>query len=225
MQLKNKRKAFAVIFDMDGVIVDSNPFHKKALLQFCQKHGINITEKEMKTSVFGRTNKEWLTDVFGNIPYEKLKRLEDEKEALFREIYLPYIKPVKGLIEFLEMLKDNRIRIAIATSAPKSNVDFTLSQTGISDYFQTIIDGDSITHSKPHPEIYLTTANKIGVSPDNCVVIEDSLSGIEAAKKAGCKVIGITTTHPKSELDHTDFVIENFEQLGIDDLRRIISKT
>jgi len=221
MQVNNDRNNFAVIFDMDGVIVDSNPFHKKALLQFCRKYGFNLTEKEMKTNVFGRTNKEWLTNLFGNISLEKLKQLEDEKEALFREMYLPFIRPVKGLIRFLDMLKEKRIRIAIATSAPKSNVDFTLLQTGIADYFQTIIDGDSIINSKPHPEIYLKTTKQLGYSPNNCVVIEDSISGIEAAKKAGGKVVGITTTHTKNELNNVDLIIENFEGLKLEELNKL----
>lgn len=213
---------FAVIFDMDGVIVDSNPFHRKALLQFCQKYGFNLTDTEIKTNIFGRTNKEWLSRLFGNISWEKLKNLEEEKEALFREMYLPYIKPVTGLIEFLEMLKKNRITMAIATSAPQSNVEFTLEQTGISEYFRAIITGNSVTRSKPHPEIYLMAAQEIGYLTKDCIVIEDSLSGIEAAKRAGCKVVGITTTHSINEFEQVDLIIENFKELELQTFQEIL---
>lgn len=217
-----KGNPLALIFDMDGVIVDSNPFHKKALLQFCEKYGFHLTEEQMKTSIFGRTNKEWLTKLFGNISPERMKQLEEEKEALFRKIYSPHIRPVKGLIEFLELLRANRIPMAVATSAPESNVQFTLEQTGTAGYFSTVITGDSVVESKPHPEIYLKAAGAIGYSPEDCVVIEDSLSGIKAARRAGCKVVGITTTHSRDELLDVDLIIENFEKLAVEDFGGII---
>lgn len=213
---------FAVIFDMDGVIVDSNPYHKIVLRQFCESHGISLTEEEMKTRIFGRTNKDWLTAVFGkDISLEKLKDFEKEKESLWRKIYAPEIKPVKGLIAFLNQLKKYGIPRAVATSAPSVNVDFTLKKTGTEAYFQTIVNGDEVKNGKPHPEIYLTISKKLGYPPNRCVVIEDSLSGVESARKAGCKVIGITTTHKREEFHGTELVIDNFKDISLPDLERL----
>lgn len=214
---------FAVIFDMDGVLVNSNPHHKIALNQFCSNHGYFLTDEEMKQKIFGRTNKDWLIKLFGELKEEQWKRYEAEKESLFREIFTPYIKPVDGLINFLDILDKNKINIAIATSAPTENVDFTLEKTGTAKYFEKIIDGNSVNHSKPHPEIYLKTAEAINYRPERCVVIEDSLSGVKSAQKAGCKVIGITTTHAAEEFDNVCFVINDFYELDINMISNLFS--
>lgn len=213
---------FAVIFDMDGVIVDSNPYHKIALQQFCEKHGYHLSDDELRNRVFGRTNKDWLMSLFnGKVTAQQIKEFEEEKEALFREIIAPHIQPVKGLIQFLEKLEEQKIPRAVATSAPPANVIFTLEKTGTRKFFQVVVDGDMVENSKPHPEIYLKTAALIHYLPQKCVIIEDSLSGIEAGRRAGCRVIGITTTHSRSELQPvTDLVIDDFDQLRLGEIRK-----
>ena len=219
---KDSVPAFAVIFDMDGVIVDSNPFHKIALRQFCEKHGYHLSDDELKSRIFGRTNKDWLMSLFdGKVTDQQIKDFEDEKESLFREIFSPHIKPVEGLIPFLEMLETRKIPRAVATSAPPANVQFTLEKTGTQKYFPVVVDGDMVENSKPHPEIYLKTIAAIHFPPERCVVIEDSLSGITAGRQAGCKVIGITTTHIREELSETDLIIDHFNDLTIDDLIKL----
>lgn len=215
---------FAVIFDMDGVMVDSNPYHKIALQQFCDQHGYHLTDDELKNNIFGRTNKDWLTSLFGEtVSPEQLKVFEDEKEALFRRIYAPHLQPMKGLINFLNLLRDNRITRAVATSAPPSNVQFILEKTGTLPYFNVILDGNSVENSKPDPEIYLKTAAAIRFLPQKCIVIEDSLSGVESALSASCKVIGITTTHNRQELSHTHKNINNFDELSLHELNSLFS--
>jgi len=203
---------------MDGVIVDSNPFHKIALKQFCKKYGHNLTEEELREKIYGRRNQDWLINVFGPLGGRKMKEYGDEKEALFREIYDKDVKPVDGLPVFLKRLKELKIPMAIATSAPRANVDFTLVKTGLSDYFNIILDDSFVTQGKPHPEVYLKTAEALKFKPSDCVVFEDSLAGVQAARKAGCKVVGITTTHTREELHETDVVIENFVELDPKDL-------
>lgn len=206
---------------MDGVIVDSNPFHKIALKQFCSAHGHDLTEEELREKIYGRRNQEWLINVFGQLDTENMKSYADEKESLFRKVYDKDIKPVDGLLAFLKRLSDLRISLAIATSAPRANVDFTLLKTGLGHYFKIILDDTYVSKGKPHPEVYLKTAKALNYKPQDCVVFEDSLAGVEAAKKAGCKVVGITTTHTREELAGTDLAIENFNGL---DPRYLISK-
>lgn len=203
---------------MDGVIVDSNPFHKIALKQFCSEHGHELTEQELREKIYGRRNQDWLRNVFGPLEPGKLKAFADEKEALFRALYDKDIKPLDGLPEFLKRLHSLEIPRAIATSAPRDNVDFTLEKTGIGQYFTTILDDSFVSHGKPHPEVYQKAAAALRYDPDQCVVFEDSLAGVEAGKKAGCKVVGITTTHDKDELGDTDLVIDNFVELDPIDL-------
>jgi HAD superfamily hydrolase (TIGR01509 family) len=207
-------KSVAFIFDMDGVIVDSNPFHKISLRQFTKKYGHDLSEEQLKEKIYGRTNKDWLANVFGSLDEKQLRQYADEKEALFRELYQNDIKPLPGLINFLKMLDRDDLPRAIATSAPRANVDFTLSKINIGRFFQTILDESFVTRGKPHPEIYTKTAAALKFMPDRCVVFEDSLSGVTAAKKANCKVVGVTTTHTPEELIEADFCIDNF--VGLD---------
>ena len=197
---------------MDGVIVDSNPTHKIALKQFCKEHGYDLSESDLREKIYGRTNKDWLLNLFGNLDDETIRKYADEKEALFRSLYND-IKPVAGLISFLDKLDMLNISRAIATSAPRANVDFTLQKTNTGKYFNTVLDDSFVTEGKPNPQIYLKSAQALGFDPSNCIVLEDSLSGVKAGKRAGCKVIGITTTHTREELNETDFVIDDFESL------------
>lgn len=209
----SKNPAAAILFDMDGVIIDSNPFHKISLKQFCKKYGYDLSEEQLREKIYGRTNKDWIVNVFGPLDEKKLRAYADEKEALFREIYKNDIKPVDGLIPFLKHLDDLKIPRAIATSAPRANVDFTLAHTGTAKYFPVILDESFVSRGKPDPEIYLKTAAALKFAPENCIVFEDSLSGVTAGKRAGCKVVGITTTHTREELHETDLVIDDFNGL------------
>lgn len=213
---------FAVVFDMDGVIVDTNPTHKIAIQQFCARYGLNLSEEELRTKVYGRTNRDWITNLFGKLTEEQLEAYAFEKEQLFRELYAPIIEPVKGLVTFLELLKANNIPRSIATSAPRANVDFVLNATGIGHYFDIILDESMVSRGKPDPEIYLKSAKALNLPNAQCIVIEDSLSGVAAAKASGSKVIGITTTHSEEELRETDLIIQDFEELTIDQLKGLI---
>lgn len=205
--------SFAVIFDMDGVIIDSNPFHKISLRQFCAQHGYHLSDEELLNKIYGRTNNDWIRNLFGDLPKEKILDLGEEKEALFRELYKGEIKPLAGLEDFLKLLEVQKIAKAIGTSAPRSNVDFCLTSTRLEKYFDIILDQSDVEHGKPNPEIYLKVAKRIGFDPEQCIVFEDSLSGVEAAQRAGSKVVGVTTTHSHEELANTDFVIDDFTGL------------
>lgn len=202
----------AFIFDMDGVLVDSNPTHKIALKQFCKKHGYDLTENELREKIYGRTNRDWLLNLFGDLNEETIKAYAEEKEASFRDLY-DSIEPLAGLHKFLEKLEKAGIARAIATSAPRANVDFTITRTHIERFFPVILDDSFVTRGKPDPEIYLKSAAALGLDTAQCVVFEDSLSGVTAALRAGCKVVGVTTTHTRAELAQTDLNIDNFEGL------------
>jgi beta-phosphoglucomutase len=202
------------IFDMDGVLVDSNPYHKIALKQFCKQHGYDLTEEQLREKIYGRTNKDWIPNIFGSISSEKLTAYANEKEILYRKLYANDIVPVKGLLPFLEKLKQRAIPIAIGTSAQRANVDFTLSKTHMDQYFKIIIDEDNVTEGKPNPEVYIKAAAALGLPNQQCVVLEDSLSGVKAGKSAGSKVIAITTTHTREELHEADLIIEDFTGLA-----------
>ncbi len=212
---------FAVIFDMDGVIVDSNPAHKIALKIFCEKYGYYLSETQLREKIYGRSNKDWIRNLFGEITETQLQAYATEKETLFREIYAEDIVALAGLRTFLETLEQHQIPKAIGTSAPPENVAFTLSKTNLEGFFSIIRNESHIKKGKPDPEIYLLVAEALGFAPERCLVFEDSLSGVEAARRAGCKVIGVSTTHSPEELTDTELVIADFTQISIEQIKAI----
>ncbi len=212
----------AVLFDMDGVIVDSNPYHKLAFQAFLAQYHIALTDEELKTKVYGRTNKEIMSYIFKeNATQEQSDSWANEKEALFRKMYQPDIRATKGLTALLQALKVKQIPTAVGTSAPLDNLNFVLDALNLRQYFDVLLHSKDVVHGKPAPEIYLKAANKLGMDPSKCIVIEDSLPGIQAGLSAGMKVIGITTTHTPEELQHTHFVIQDFRTLNIDILQAL----
>ena len=215
----------AFIFDMDGVIIDSNPFHKVALHQFCEKYGYHLTEEQLRNKIYGRTNKQWITNLFEReLSPEELHLFAEEKEGLFRDLYQHDIKALAGLDQFLEKMNGQKLARAIGTSAPRSNVDFVMAKTNLSRYFPTILDDSFVEHGKPNPEIYLRCAAALGYQPNRCVVFEDSISGVTAGKAAGTKVVGVATTHTHEELAETDYIIDDFTDLDPAQLISILFK-
>lgn len=204
----------AFIFDMDGVIINSNPFHKIALHQFCEKYGYHLTEEQLRNRIYGRTNKQWITNLFEReLGKEELEHFAEEKEGLFRDLYENDIVALAGLEDFLKKMDTQKIARAIGTSAPRSNVNFVMAKTHLEKYFATILDDSFVENGKPNPEIYIKCAAALGFDPKNCVVFEDSISGVQAGKAAGAKVVGVATTHTHEELVSTDFIIDNFTDL------------
>ena len=145
---------------------------------------------------------------------DELEFYAEEKEGMFRELMKNDIQPLAGLRDFLNQLNSHKFARAIGTSAPRSNVDFVMSKTQLADYFPTILDDSFVEHGKPHPEIYLKCAAALGYAPEDCIVFEDSLSGVAAGRASGAKVVGVATTHTFDELHETDFVIADF--VGLD---------
>jgi len=202
----------AFIFDMDGVIVDNHEWHLKAFIEFGKKYNKKIT-REGFGKYFGCTNSVIMKSLFGEtISEAEIKAFADEKEDIYRNLYKPFIRPVDGLPAFLEFASSNGIPVGLATSAPEQNVEFTLEYTGLKKYFNAITDSSMVTLGKPDPQVYLVTAGKLGVHPSECIVFEDSVPGIMAAKNAGMHVIGVATTHKSEELlMHVNEIIMNFE--------------
>lgn len=207
-----------VIFDMDGVIVHSNPAHKKAIQIFCEKYNQDVSQTFLENRLYGRTNKEWIPELFGDISPEKLNELADEKEQMFRDMFTPEDNIVEGIHRFLETLNEQDIPMAVATSAPRENADYILSRLSIEGYFQTVLDSSHVTKGKPDPEVYLKASKALGKDPQSCYVFEDSVSGVEAGRSAGTKVIGVTTTHSEEELSPCSLMISNFKGLELSNL-------
>jgi beta-phosphoglucomutase len=207
----------AALFDMDGVLVDNHRFHTDAWQQFATRHGRTITTEQYAQFINGRVAADSMPYVMQRpLSATELSELAEEKEAIYRELYAPELVPTPGLIAFLTDLKVHNVPMAVGTSAPVSNIAFTLDGVGIRPYFSTIVDASMIQKGKPDPEIYLTAAQRLGVAPARCVVFEDAFSGIEAGLRAGMIVVALATTHTRHELASTNahLIVDDFTQIN-----------
>jgi beta-phosphoglucomutase len=211
-EILDKFKTKTVIFDLDGTLIDNNSYHRQTWEKYLEKIGKRISEEEFNANMNGRTNADAIRYIFGKeIAEKEAMKYTLEKEALYREIYQPFIKPVPGLIDFLETLKSKNIPMAIATSGIQPNIDFMFENIPIEKYFKAVVNSSHIKRGKPDPEIYLKTASLLDVPPQNCLVFEDAVVGIRSAKAAGMKVIAIATTQPKEELSEADIIVDDYQ--------------
>lgn len=198
----------AFIFDLDGTIIDNMRLHRRLWLQTLEKHGVSTDEDSFSRLSTGRTNPEILRLYLGeSLSEERIHAIGIEKEALYREAYRPHLQAIAGLGSFLEGAQKLDIPLALATAAPPANVAFVLDGLGLRAYFSAILDAEAVRNGKPHPEIFLGAAQRLGIDPHDCLVFEDSLAGIEAAGRAGMRVVALTTTHPAADLLQHDPVI------------------
>lgn len=215
----------AVIFDMDGVIVDTNPHHRIAWREYYQRYGKTLSDEDFVQHVSGKHNDDILSHLFAGqaLSPDEAKRLAHEKEALFRELYEHDITPVPGLVPFLQSLKAANIRTAVATSAPIENLDFVMDALGIRSYFDVLLNESMVSHPKPDPEIYQKAMSLLGVEPGDSVIFEDSMTGIQAAKAAGALVVGMATTQSPDELwPFVDDVAHDFTNMNVDRLEKLV---
>ena len=209
MDLGNRlSKELAFIFDMDGVIVDSNPAHRDAWAAFNRRYGVETTEA-MHRRMYGKRNDDIVRDFFGShLSPEEVFARGKAKEQLYREMVVDRIEEilVPGVRGFLE--RHRGTPMGLASNAEPENIDFVLDCAGLRPYFQVVVDGHQVSKPKPHPEIYLRVADLLGVVPPDCIVFEDSHSGVAAAVSAGMRVIGLLTT--EVNLPGTHLTIDNF---------------
>ena len=209
----------AIILDMDGVIIDSNPVHRHAWSIYNRRFGIE-TDEAMQERMYGKRNDEIVRDFLGaELSSEQVREHGAAKERLYRELMAQSIPAalVPGVREFLE--RHASAPKGVATNAEPENVDFVLDSAGLRPYFQVIVDGNQVRNPKPDPEIYLRAAEKLDVPACDCIVFEDSLPGLEAARNAGMRTVGVKTTH--AELPDADLAIDNFLSAELDSWLRL----
>ncbi|TKC08828.1 HAD family hydrolase [Pedobacter frigoris] len=207
-------KEIAIIFDMDGVICHTNPYHSKAFREFFSTRNLAPTEDEFAQHMYGKSNSYILSHFLKRpIAGEELLQLEYEKESLFRKIYAPHIDPIAGFRDFIADLYDNNVKLGVATSAPFANLELILNKVDIQEKLGSVLASENVKKHKPDPEVYLKSAENLGVSADQCLVFEDSFSGVSAALNAGMRVVGVLSSHTKNELPPCDLYIENYLQL------------
>lgn len=204
----------AVIFDMDGTMINNMAYHKKAWQEFLKHHGITLTEDEFRHKISGKKNDQIFELVFGRkLSKEEGLQYTEEKESLYRELSKPDITEIAGLANLIHTLHAKGLKTAIATTAPAKNRDFALKALGLEGKFEVTLGDEHVSQGKPHPEIYELTAQKLGVKPAECLVFEDSPPGVASGKSAGMTVVGILSSHEASELHDADYTVDDFTKL------------
>jgi beta-phosphoglucomutase len=217
-------KDIAVIFDMDGVICHTNPYHSIAFRAFFSSRGLAPTDEEFAQHMFGKSNKYILSHFLQRqIEGEEFLALEEEKEGLFRKIYEPFVDPIAGFLPFFNELAANGVKLGVATSAPKANLELIFSKVHVRNLLGSILASEDVKKHKPDPEVYLKSAENLGMVPAQCVVFEDSFSGVSAALNAGMKVVGVLTSHEKEELPPCNFYINDYVGLSFAKIKELFS--
>jgi len=212
-----------VIFDCDGVLVDSEALSCGAWnILFEREYNIDIGTDY--SHILGKTTKEVVESFFKlhSLEYtpDILPKIAAMKERIYQESAHGKLKPTPGVKEFITKLIQHNIPIIVASSGILAKIQFNLKETGLSDYFSQIISADGIKNGKPHPEIFLLAAERLKIPINECIVIEDSVTGVSAGKASGAFTVAITTSFPAKKLNQADLVVKKFEEIPLDLLFR-----
>ncbi|MBT3201414.1 MAG: HAD family phosphatase [Phycisphaerales bacterium] len=219
----NTNTTRAVIFDMDGVLVDSYQAHFESWRQAARIHGLDMTEQQF-AETFGRTSREIIDAIWGDLVSDELaEQWDDQKEIAYRELLAADFPEMNGAGQLLNMLDLAGFKLAVGSSGPPENVKLVLERLG-SDLFSAAVTARDVTHGKPHPEVFLKAAAKLHVDPSRCAVVEDASAGIQAARSAGMTAIAITGTAPRELLsEQADLVIDSLAELSPELIDSLIS--
>jgi len=213
----------AAIFDVDGVLVDSNPFHLRKWKALLNRYDVQFDPGELPNIVLGFRDDRTLRHFFGQqLSDEAVQRLTEELEEKFRTDFAPHAQPMPGVVALLRELSQANIPMAVASAGPGKNVEFLLDALQLRHHFRCVMDGDAVTRAKPDPEIYLAACAHLRVEPAHCVGFEDSFAGVAAVKQAGMKCVAVASTFTLEELrqrTQADLVVPTLENLSLERLR------
>ena len=222
----------ALIFDMDGTMVDSMPFHARSWSEFTRRHGIAMDVDDVLRRTTGRNGVECMHELFGRkLDDEQALKLVAQKEAIYRELFAPVFAEVRGFRAFARKAAQRGLKIAVGTAGDRHNIAFVMDRLKMAPAPTAIVGGDEGLPGKPEPAIFLEAARRLRVPPAQCVVFEDAPLGIEAARRAGMRAVAVCTTHGAGELagSHVVAQVRDYEELMTTDflekLRCVTDKT
>jgi beta-phosphoglucomutase len=202
-----------VLFDMDGVLLDSEEYITRAGVLMFEEKGFTVQASDFKPFT-GMGENRFLGGVAEqyNIPFD-LEKDKARAYAIYGEITRGRLKPLQGVTDFIGRCRKRNLKLAVATSADKVKMLINLRETGLKEeLFDTLVNGLEVEHKKPHPEIYQLAAKRLGLDPRECLVVEDAISGMKAAKEAGCKCLALTSSFPAEAFDQADWVVKNLTE-------------
>jgi len=214
----------AVIFDMDGVLVDSYRAHFESWLALAREEGSTFTEEDF-AATFGRTSRDIIANLWGEgLGDERIAEMDARKEAAYREIIAEDFPEMPGAGELVRALHEAGFLLAVGSSGPPENVAVAMAGLGLPDCFAATVTGREVTRGKPDPEVFLKAAGKLAVPPGRCAVVEDAPAGVEAANRADMASVALTGTAPREDLAGADLVVDSLRELTPDRLDRLIGR-
>ncbi len=211
-----------VIFDMDGVLVDTGWAHRQAWSDLAEKEGLEISDEFFRRT-FGMQNAAILPVLRPNISPQELERLSDWKEQRYRDLMKEHLELAPGAEDLLRDLKRHGFRLAIGSSAPPENLNIFWDRLGLAHWFDARVTKEEIARSKPAPETFLKAAQKIGLVPACCAVVEDAVPGVQAARAAGMPVVAVTTTRTREDLAQADRIVDSLSELTASDFLALLT--
>ncbi|GMU38551.1 MAG: HAD family phosphatase [Phycisphaerae bacterium] len=205
-----------VIFDLDGVLIDSAEAHLRSWRVLAERHGRTITDEQF-AATFGRQNRAILPILWGReVDETEVARLGEEKEACYRDLIRGRIRSIAmpGAEALIRDCRAAGLAMAIGSSTPPENVALALEELGVAAHFSAVVTSKDVTRGKPAPDVFLLAAERLGLPPGQCVVIEDAPAGIDAALAAGCAAVGLTSQHAREKLGHADLVVDRLTELA-----------
>lgn len=218
---------YGIIFDVDGVLIDSYQAHFDAWNIIGQERGFSIDEETFSRS-FGRTSREAIVDVFGmkDLSAEAIKDLDEVKEAKYRDLLAGTFPELPGAGKFIDALYTAGFRIGVGSSGPPPNVDLVVDKLARRDKISGIVTGRDVTRGKPDPQVFLLAAERMGIAPARCCVVEDAPAGIQAAHRAGMKCIAVTSTGRTAEEQHeAELIVPSLEKLTPARVQQLIDES
>ncbi|MFP3869708.1 MAG: HAD family hydrolase [Syntrophobacteria bacterium] len=203
----------SVIFDLDGVLVDSYRVHFQSWLALAGEYGASITETEF-ASLFGRTSRDIVRAIWGSgLSAEEILALDERKEALYRGFLRQNVPVMEGALHLIDALVEEGFVLALGSSAPRENVEMSLEGLGRRRSFNAVVTGEDVSRGKPDPQVFLLAARRMGMEPLKCAVVEDAPAGISAALAAGMSAVAIAGTAPEEKLNHAHLVVNSLGEL------------
>jgi beta-phosphoglucomutase-like phosphatase (HAD superfamily) len=215
--VRNEGRIEALIFDMDGTMVDSMPWHAKAWVEFARRRGMAIDVPDLMRRTTGRNAFECACELMGReVTAVESAAITDDKESIYRELFGAAFTEVAGFRAFAAQAVARGLKIAVGTAGDRHNIEFVMSRLGMEPLPLAIVGGDEGLPGKPQPAIFLEAARRIGVAPEHCIVFEDAPFGIEAARRGGMRAVALCTTHSAAELSgpHVLAAVRDYEELA-----------
>ena len=217
----SKSPDIGVVFDVDGVLVDSAEPHLRSWQELAGENGREVT-REQFAETFGQQNRDIIPRLFGAVSEEALEKLSDRKEEIYRDLVRDCTPIVPGAVDLVRGLHEAGVRLAVGSSGPLANIELVLAAMSAEEIIREIVSADDVTRGKPDPLVFTLACARLGLEPGRCVVVEDAPAGVEAGKAAGASVVAVLMHHPAWALADADLIVEKLSDLSVSEVVHLV---